>query len=242
MTANWPSPARTASKSCRRRVAEQVHLRAPAEGLGADAAHGEGAADRQVDVVVEDRRREPQGEGLPQQIAPEQAGVHQGVAGVDLAHGREDGHVDHHPGRHLGLAEGAVPLAAGGDLDVVAAGEVDQTGDVLDRARLQHGSWPAVDGMAEIVGGGGQAGIVDEELTVEMGESIRRPRTAGRQLRRRGPAPQLGIETGDGHRRQRASQEVPAGDRRVLRFLMIRMFRHDKSSRLASIVKKLSRG
>jgi hypothetical protein len=57
------------------------------------------------------------------------------------------------------------------------------------------------------------------------------------------------VEADDGHRRQRAAQEVPAGDRRGLRLLMIRGFRHDnppdgvlERRGSASLVKKLSRG
>ena len=124
--------------------------------------------------------------------------------------GREGGQVDHHPGRHLGLAQSAVPLAAGGDLDAVPAGEVDQADDVVDRARLQHGRGPAVDGVAEVFGGGAQGGVVGEELAVETGEAVRRLRAPGGEIRRRRPALQVDVEAGDRHRRQRAAQEIAA--------------------------------
>jgi hypothetical protein len=116
--------------------------------------------------------------------------------------GGQAGHVDDHPGRHLRLPQRAVPLAAGRHLDVVLAGEVDEAGDVRDRARPQHGPGPAVDGVAVVVGGGGQRRVVGEELAVEVREPLCQIRTAARQLGRRGPAPQLRVEAEDGHRRQ----------------------------------------
>ena len=67
-----------------------------------------------------------------------------------------------------------------------------------------------MDEVAVVVRGGGQGSLVGEELTVEGGESLRRLRSAGGELRRRDPAPEVDVETGDGDCRQRSAQKVAA--------------------------------
>lgn len=126
---------------------------------------------------------------------------------VDLVDGGERGQIDHYPGRHLRLPQSAVTLSAGGDLDAVPAGEADHANDVGDRARLQHGPGPAMDRVAEVVGGGGQAGVVEEELAVEVRKTLRRSGAATGELRRRDPALQGNVEAGDGGHGQRARRK-----------------------------------
>ena len=91
-----------------------VDLEAMAEGLAADPADGERAADAELDVVGERGRALPEGHGgLRGAGSSARRASTSASLGVDLVDGREGRHVDEDARLHLGLPVGAVaqPLA-----------------------------------------------------------------------------------------------------------------------------------
>jgi hypothetical protein len=151
-----------------------VGLEAVLGGLAADAADGEGAADAEVDVVGEDGRALAEREGLLEELEPADAGVDDGVVGVDGVDLREAGHVDDEAALGLRLALGAVAVADHAhraDLDAVLVGELDRPDDIGDGGGDQHRERGLADDVTPVVGRGGAVAGGGEEDAVEAGDS-----------------------------------------------------------------------
>ena len=91
--------------------------------------------------------------------------------GADRVEGRQ---VERDAGGVLRLAEGRVAGAAADDADVVATGEAQHAGDVVDRARPQDRDRPLEHDLAEVLPRGAEAGVVEHQPAVERWEALER--------------------------------------------------------------------
>ena len=114
-----------------------------------------------------------------QDLVPSAAGADGDAIAAHRSDRVEGRQVEGDAGGVLRLAERRVAGAPSDDADVVAPGEAQHAGDVVDRARPQHGHRPLEHELAVVLPGGIEAGVVEDHLPVERWEALER-RAGGR--------------------------------------------------------------
>ena len=134
-------------------------------GRATDAPDGQRAADGQLEVLGQDRRRQARRERRGQDVAPRRARLDAHPVGLDAPDLREGRHVDHDAVADLRPAPHRVPAALGGDLRAQRPGLPDRCRHVVGGPGQHDDSGGVVDEVPEVVRRRGAGGGVVAHLT-----------------------------------------------------------------------------
>jgi hypothetical protein len=112
----------------------------------------------------------------------------------------EGGHVDDYALFSLGLSLRTVPLAPGGDAQMVAARKAHQREDVVDRSRQQHGHRLSMHDVPKIIVRRIEGSLIRPQLPLKSRKVCCQHARPEAQVVCGHPAAQVGVEADDGSR------------------------------------------